>query len=382
MAKAPVNDTTNYSSSMLEQLGAAASSLPNVSAAQASNYYDPTLAVSNQALAQQISSAEAARNAQQPVGPASTTLQSTATGASGANVNPTISRNAADAAIQQLMAWGIITSPTDPIGASLINTINNLATTGAGADTISLAIQNSDAYKQRFSANQARIANGLPALSPADYIATEQAYNQVLNSAGIPTNSANNSASTWTNLLANDVSASELQSRVDLAKQSITQADPYYTATLQNLYGLTPGQMISYVLNPQNAVPEIQQQVNASQIAAEASRAGSGIGLPLASQLAGQGVTQAQANAGFQTIATQQPALQGLATLYGQGILNPNQVGQAQQAATFGTTVGGISAGQAQAQLQRLQAQQLNAFSGSAGASTGSLGAKDISGAL
>lgn len=382
MAKAPVNDTTNYSSSMLEQLGAAASSLPNVSAAQASNYYDPNLAVSNQALAQQISSAEAARNAQQPVGPASTTLQSTATGASGANVNPTISRNAADAAIQQLMAWGIITSPTDPIGASLINTINNLATTGAGADTISLAIQNSDAYKQRFSANQARIANGLPALSPADYIATEQAYNQVLNSAGIPTNSANNSASTWTNLLANDVSASELQSRVDLAKQSITQADPYYTATLQNLYGLTPGQMISYVLNPQNAVPEIQQQVNASQIAAEASRAGSGIGLPLASQLAGQGVTQAQANAGFQTIATQQPALQGLATLYGQGILNPNQVGQAQQAATFGTTVGGISAGQAQAQLQRLQAQQLNAFSGSAGASTGSLGAKDISGAL
>jgi hypothetical protein len=99
-------------------------------------------------------------------------------------------------------------------------------------------------------------------------------------------------------------------------------------------------------------------------------------------QLAAQGVSQAQAQTGFQNIATQQPALQSIAATYGAGLLNPNQVGQALQASTFGTTVGGISAAQAQQQLERLKTAEVSAFSGSAGAATGSLGPKDISGSL
>jgi hypothetical protein len=98
-------------------------------------------------------------------------------------------------------------------------------------------------------------------------------------------------------------------------------------------------------------------------------------------QLAGQGITQAQANTGFQNIAAAQPSVQSIASRYGT-TLGPSDIGAALQAQQFGTTVNGISAAQAQAQLNRLSTQEVSAFSGSAGAATGSLGAKDISGSL
>jgi hypothetical protein len=138
----------------------------------------------------------------------------------------------------------------------------------------------------------------------------------------------------------------------------------------------------------------VQQEYNAATIAAEAARAGVAItvGNPNAAtqttgvtnqnslqmQLASQGVTQSQAATGFQTIAQQQPNLQSIASRYGAGITGPANIGQALQATTFNLT----GAAQAQAQINRLTTAEMSAFSGSAGAVTGSLGAKDISGQL
>ena len=287
-------------------------------------------------------------------------------------------QNIFDAVKAQMTQWGILI-PGDPASQSLLDTLQNLAQTGAGADTVSLALQNSQAYQNRFAGNAARTANGLAVLSPADYIATETAYDQILRSAGVPAGYYS-SAADKAKLIGADVSASELQSRVDLAKQSISQADPFYTASLQNLYGLSSGDMIAHVLDPTAAIPLIQSQVNSSQIAAEAARAGSAIGLPLASQLAGQGVSQAQAAAGFQQIAQQQPSLQSIANRYGAGVVNPVDIGTSQQADVFGTNVNGTSQAQAAQQINFLKTAEAAAFSGSAGAATGSLGLRDTSG--
>jgi hypothetical protein len=287
-------------------------------------------------------------------------------------------QNIFDAVQAQMTAWGILI-PGDPNSQALLSTLKNLAMTGAGSDTVSLALQNSAEYQARFSGNAARVANGLAALSPADYIATEQAYDQILQSAGVPAGYYSSSADK-AKLIGADVSASELQSRVDLAKQSISQADPFYTSSLQNLYGLSSGDMIAHVLDPSAALPLITQQVNSAQIAAEAARAGSGIGLNMAQQLAGQGVTQAQAAQGFQQIATQQPAIQSIASRYNAGLTTEPNIGAALQAATFGTTVNGINQAQATQQLNLLKTAETSAFSGSAGAATGSLGLRDTSG--
>ena len=116
--------------------------------------------------------------------------------------------------------YGIIKAG-DPASDALLATIKNLAMSGAGADTISLQLQQSDAYKARFAGNETRRAAGLNVLSPAEYIATENAYDQILRASGVPTGFYNSSAEK-AKLIGADVSASELQSRVDLAAKSIS----------------------------------------------------------------------------------------------------------------------------------------------------------------
>ena len=94
-------------------------------------------------------------------------------------------------------------------------------------------------------------------------------------------------------------------------------------------------------------------------------------------QLAGMGVTQQQAQAGFQNIAQQQAAMQTLAGRY-QGYGEAGGVGQTLQTATFGLQ----GQAQAAAELKRLQTQEASAFGGSAGAAQGSLMGKAQEGAI
>jgi hypothetical protein len=263
--------------------------------------------------------------------------------------------------------YGII-KPGDPASDALLKTIKDLAMSGAGADTISLQLQQSDAYKARFAGNETRRAAGLNVLSPAEYIATENAYDQILRASGVPTGFYNSSAEK-AKLIGADVSASELQSRVDLAAKSISGADPFYTQQLQNLYGLSQGDMIAHVLDPAAAMPLLQQQAQSTTIAAAAARNATNINLTTAQQLAGMGITQAQAEQGFGSIANQLPGMQAIASRY-QGYGDAGTVGTGLQAATFGAPIGGETAAQAEARLKRLQTQETSAFGGSAGAST------------
>jgi hypothetical protein len=270
--------------------------------------------------------------------------------------------------------YGII-KPGDPASEALLKTIKDLAMSGAGSDTISLKLQQSDAYKARFAGNETRRAAGLNILSPAEYIATENAYDQILRASGIPTGFYNSSAEK-AKLIGADVSASELQDRVNLAAKSIQNADPFYTQQLQNLYGLSQGDMIAHVLDPKAALPLIQQQTQASTVAAAAARNATNVNLATAEQLAGMGITQAQAEQGFGNIATQLPAMQSIANRY-QGFGTAGDVGQELQAATFNAPIGGETPAQAAERLKRLQAQEVGTFSGSSGSGKGSLGSAE-----
>ena len=263
--------------------------------------------------------------------------------------------------------YGIIKAG-DPASDALLATIKNLAMSGAGADTISLQLQQSDAYKARFAGNEIRRAAGLNVLSPAEYIATENAYDQILRASGVPTGFYNSSAEK-AKLIGADVSASELQSRVDLAAKSISGADPFYTQQLKNLYGLSQGDMIAHVLDPAAAMPLLQQQTQSTTIAAAAARNATNVNLSTAQQLAGMGVTQAQAEQGFGNIASQLPGMQAIASRY-QGYGDAGTVGTGLQAATFGAPIAGETAAQAETRLKRLQTQETSTFGGSAGAST------------
>ena len=275
-------------------------------------------------------------------------------------------KSAFDLLQQQFQTYGLI-KPGETTGTDLLATLKSLIYSGAGNDTVSLALQQSDAYKARFSGNTARVAAGLSVLSPAEYLATESSYDQVLKAAGFP--AGYNTQAKFAQFIGNDMSPTELTDRVNIAAKSIANKDPFYTQSLQNYYGLSAGDMIAHAVDPQATLPLLQRQQGSAEFGAAAARQGLGVTSSTAQQYQALGVTQAQAEQGFQNIGTQLPNDEKLAQIYGGQFGTPNDQQSLLQAATFG----GPNAAQAQLQLKKLQQQETNAFSGSAGVAKGSL---------
>lgn len=283
----------------------------------------------------------------------------------------TTRQNAFDLLKQQFTDFGVLkkdgSGNYDSASQGLLDTVKSLIMSGAGPDTASLTLQQSPAYQARFSGNTARVAAGLSVLTPAEYLATENSYDQVLKAAGFP--AGYNTQAKFAQFIGNDMSPTELTDRVATAAKSVANNDPYYTETLKNYYGLSSGDMIAHALDPQATLPLLQRQQAAASFGTAADRQGLNVASNVAEQYGALGVTQSQAEAGFQNIGTQLPEDQKLAQIYGGQFGTPND----QQALLQSATFGGTDAAQAQLQLKKLQQQETNAFSGSAGVAKGSL---------
>jgi hypothetical protein len=249
---------------------------------------------------------------------------------------------------------------------SLAPRIRDFINQGYGSDTISLLLQETPEYQARFAANETRKKNGLPVLSPAEYLATERSYTQIMSAAGLPKGFYDNKDD-FTKFIAQDVSPSEIKARVDTAADAVANADPFYVSSLKSMYGLTTGDMIAHALDPQMALPLLQKQAAAAKIGTAAARQGWGINATAAENLYTQGVSQAQAEQGFRTVAGMQTAQQKLAEIWGG---DTAAQGQNLVASTFGTA----GAAYADQQIKALQAKEIGAFSGGSGVSKGSLG--------
>ena len=257
------------------------------------------------------------------------------------------------------------------LGSKYIDFITNQ---GMDQNTALLELQTTDEWKQRFSANESRLKQGLPVLSPADYLATEASYKDIMIKAGLPA-SVINDTSYLGQLISKDVSPVEVQQRVDAARTALNAEDPFVKQQLQAQFGLTTGDLTMHLLDPSVASNIIQQKVTAAQIGAEAEKQGTDISTQNAQALAAQGVTQAQAQQGFMAIGQELPGVQALGQRYAANAPTLG-IGGALQASTFGTAGGAQSA----AELARLKTQEISAFSGSSGAGKGSLGISDTSG--
>jgi hypothetical protein len=156
---------------------------------------------------------------------------------------------------------------------SLASRIAEYLYQGYSQDTVSLMLQDSPEYKQRFAGNDARIKAGLPVLSPKEYLATESSYRAVLQNAGLPKGFYDDQ-SDFERMIANDVSATELNQRVSAAAKAVDNTDPYYRDALQNMYGLDAGHMIAHILDPEAAAPLVEKQAKAVEYGAAALRQG------------------------------------------------------------------------------------------------------------
>lgn len=201
---------------------------------------------------------------------------------------------------------------------SLAGKIYEYIQNGYSADTISVLLQDTPEYKERFAGNQQRKAKGLPVLSPAEYLSTESSYRQLMRQAGLPAGFYDQ-ASDFTSFIGKDVSPTELKSRVDLASQATALASPVYKEALQRMYGISEDSLTAYFLDPDRALPIIQKQAAAAAIGAEALRRGLDVS-PRAEEYALSGVTQQQAAQAYGTIADQLPDYEVFSSSFGEKV--------------------------------------------------------------
>jgi DNA-binding PucR family transcriptional regulator len=155
------------------------------------------------------------------------------------------------------------------------------------------------------------------------------------------------------------VSAAELSDRVVTAVQRVQNADPAVAKQLRDYYGIGSTDLVAYVLDPNQQLPKIQRQVATAEIGAAAARQGINVGLSVADQLAAQGVTQAEAQKGYATIADILPTAEKLSAIYG-GVEAGYGLAEAEQE-VFN------SLAEAQRKRERLTSREIASFSGRSG---------------
>jgi hypothetical protein len=292
----------------------------------------------------------AAQRATSP--PPDTNSPFTPTEASELNTLQGANRDAYSALINIFNSYGL---------SSLAPSIFNYVQQGYSSDTISILLQSTPEYQQRFAGNAARVKNGLAVLSPAEYLATEQSYYQIVQAAGLPKNFYD-SHTDWVQWIGNDVSPAEVQSRVNMAQQATTAAPPDLVKAL-NIMGVPTSSIVAHFLDNGKALPILQQQFNAAQIGASALRNGLAMDPTRATTFANMGISVDQANQAYQQIGYTLPTLEMLGKVYNQTYTQATEENNLL-----------LGNGQAQMATQKLVSQEKASFSGTTAVNQQSLG--------
>ncbi len=248
---------------------------------------------------------------------------------------------------------------------SLSDNIYNYVKDGFSADTISLLLQDTSEYKERFAGNEARKKAGLPVLSPAEYLSTEASYRQIMQSAGLPVGfyDQNSDFAKW---IGQNTSPSEIQTRVDLATQATILAAPAYKKAL-NQMGIGDADLTAYFLNPTKALPYLQKSAATAAVGAEALAQGLTFDKAYAEQLALQGIGAEEARTGYSQVANELETFQALGQIYGE------EWGQRQsEQAVFEGSADALK------QKGRLLSKERGAFAGGTGTARAGLGGSQV----
>jgi hypothetical protein len=270
-------------------------------------------------------------------------------------------QSAYDLLYQQFAQYGL---------GALVEPLKGLVQENVSSSEFALRLQQTDAYKKRFSANQDRIAKGLRALSPAEYIGLEDQYQNIMRNYGLPASyyakDSMGTQSGFNQLLGNDVSATELEDRVMTAQSRVINANPEVKQALRAFYpDITDGDILAYTLDPTKALTDIKRKVTAAEIGGAALGQGLKTSQLAAEGLAGYGITKGQAEQGYGAIAEFLPTGEKLSQIYQE---SPYTQQQAEQE-IFNLADSAAAA----KKRKRLSQLETGTFSGSSGMSGGAL---------
>ena len=214
-----------------------------------------------------------------------------------------------------LEQWGL---------GSLAGIAMDLARQGLSTNEITLQLRQSDAYKKRFAGNQERLKKGYAALEPAEYLQVEDAYQRILQSAGLPAGfyDSPDDFSAW---IGNNVSATEISERVGFATDAVNNTDPNYLDALGQM-GLGRGDLVASMLDQNRALPVLRKTIGTAKLGAASLGAGLGFNQDRASKYYGLladangGVDSRFAAQAYGAVAAALPRANQLSRMYGEQV--------------------------------------------------------------
>lgn len=221
-----------------------------------------------------------------------------------ADTQPT---SASDLLRQTLTDWGL---------TSLLPYVQDYLTKGYDNTTINLYLQDTPEWKQRFAGNEARKAKGLPVLSPADYIATEEQYRNVLQSYGLPSGFYDQH-SDFADFIGNDISPTEMSQRAKVAYDQYLNVPSDHRDLWNQYFG--PGDAIAGILDPDKATQIIVDRGTQVGIGGAALDQGINVSGQRAAYLQQHQVTLQQAQQAYSQIAQFGQADKNIGNRFGVG---------------------------------------------------------------
>lgn len=257
-------------------------------------------------------------------------------------------------------AYAAITNTLKAYGLeSLSSAVLGYIQQGYSADTISVLLPETDAYKKRFSANDVRRKAGLPALSPAEYLSVEDSYRQIMSTAGLPPGFYDEPGD-FTKWIENDVSPTEVQNRVQVATDMVNNIDPAARQQFQQWY--STGDMVAYALDRDRATTVLERQWRAAQAGGAAKDQGLTLSQQQAERIASTGISANEARSGLGQAADLTRTNSRLGAIYGEDY--------SQDTAVEEVFFDSAPAGQ---QRKRLASQERAQFGGTSSTTTESL---------
>lgn len=142
-------------------------------------------------------------------------------------------------------------------------------------DILPTLIRQTDQYKQRFKGLEERRAKGLNVMSEAEYLSLENNYRYIIKQYGVPSGFYD-SRDFMAELIAKDVSPNEFNARLKGYADAAFNAPKETRDELRRLYGVTEGELTAFFIDPNTALPLIEQRYKAAGVGGASERGGFG----------------------------------------------------------------------------------------------------------
>lgn len=219
-------------------------------------------------------------------------------------------------------------------------------------------------YNARFSGNVARAKKGLNVYSEAEYLALEDSYADTIrknNISNILSADPTANQAKFAKYMENGLSATEFASRIDSFFERVENMNPNIKKQFTAFFpGITNTDIVSYLADPENTLPVLNQKIAAAEISASALQVGlAATSKEMAQRIAGADISATQTRKDYEEIGGFLSDAELYSNIYRQENINYNQ-----ETAEKDVILGDVEAGK---KRKRLASMARAGFEGTSG---------------